>query len=135
MWRSLPCFAKIAGRRRWRIVAIVVPLLTVPVDGRGQNPPDIWCSPTECPSELPRPRQHLVNLGVNALLGGLATVVQQAVRWELHWEDVLAGAAGGGVGYAGKVLAAERFFGAGLLGRQVAAMGASMAMCIRDPFI
>ncbi len=65
-------------------------------------------------------------LAVNAAVGGVVAATVQAVRGERVVPAFLAGVAGGAVAHAGKRVAASRFDGAGLLGRQVGALGASM---------
>lgn len=64
-------------------------------------------------------------LGLNALLGGLTAGVTQEIRGGSFTDGFARGALGGAVMYGGKRIAVERFSGAGLLGRQVAAMGIS----------
>lgn len=65
-------------------------------------------------------------LGVNAVLGGVTAGVRSRVRGGSFWRGFAAGAAGGGLVYAGKWMSAEHYWGAGLAGRQVAAVGASV---------
>jgi hypothetical protein len=69
---------------------------------------------------------HLTVLGINAALGGLTAGIRQELRGGSFWRGFAAGAAGGGAIYAGKWVSAEPFWGAGLAGRQVAAVGASV---------
>lgn len=69
---------------------------------------------------------ELTAIGANALLGGLAASIIQIAQGEPFWPGFLCGAAGGGLMYGGKRLAAARFAGAGLLGRQISAIGASV---------
>lgn len=63
----------------------------------------------------------------NAVLGGLAAGIVRLLQGGDFSEAFVQGALGGAVGYGGKRLAAERFDGAGLLGRSVHAVGASIA--------
>ncbi|HUF49607.1 MAG TPA: hypothetical protein VMN60_02160 [Longimicrobiales bacterium] len=65
-------------------------------------------------------------LGVNALLGGVSAGVMQKFRGGSFSDAFLRGLAGGAVIYGGKRVSSERFGGAGLVGREVAAVGASM---------
>ncbi len=63
----------------------------------------------------------------NALLGGVATAIVAALRDDVPVGGAfLSGVLGGTVVYAGKRVAASRFDGAGLAGRQIAAVGGSM---------
>lgn len=74
----------------------------------------------------PRWQGETLTLGVNAVLGGLTSGVMRHARGGRFRDGFVAGAAGGALTYGGKRLAAEEFFGAGLLGRQAAAVGSSV---------
>jgi hypothetical protein len=63
---------------------------------------------------------------MNALLGGLAAGVQRVLHHGSFAEGFTRGALGGGVSYLGKRAAVARFSGAGFLGREVNAVGASI---------
>lgn len=63
---------------------------------------------------------------VNAIIGGLTAGIASEFRGGSFREAFTGGALGGGVAYVGKRVAAARFDGAGLLGRQVGAVGASI---------
>lgn len=65
-------------------------------------------------------------LGINAAIGGLTAGVLRHARGESFWRGFLGGALGGGVSYGGKRISGERFRGAGFLGRETAAVGASI---------
>lgn len=67
-----------------------------------------------------------VAFGVNVVLGGLVAGVLRGERDGDLWHAVVKGATGGAVSFAGKRLSVEPFFGAGLLGREVSAVGSSM---------
>jgi len=69
---------------------------------------------------------ELTGLGVNALLGGLTGGAMQMARGGSFQDGFARGSLGGGLIYGGKRIAVERFAGAGLLGREVAAVGASV---------
>jgi hypothetical protein len=71
-------------------------------------------------------RDEASTLGINALVGGVAAGIAASVRGGKFLDGFGRGAAGGGVAYAGKRIAAERWFGAGLVGRGVHGAGASM---------
>lgn len=75
------------------------------------------------PSDI---RVEVTGLAVNALLGGLTTGIPAAIRGESIGRAFAAGAAGGALIYGGKRVAVERFAGAGLLGREIAAVGGSV---------
>jgi len=65
-------------------------------------------------------------LSSNALLGGLTAGVAQSLRGGDFRDGFARGALGGATAYVGRRVAAEGFDGAGLLGRQVSSVGASM---------
>ena len=65
-------------------------------------------------------------LGGNALLGGVSAGIVHRLRGGSFGDAFLKGVAGGAVIYGGKRIAVERFGGAGLVGREVASVGASM---------
>ena len=71
-------------------------------------------------------------LGGNVALGGLTAALIQKWRGGSFWDGFLDGALGEAVVYAGKRLAVERFYGAGLAGRQVAAVETSMVRNASD---
>lgn len=77
--------------------------------------------------DAPRWTGELATLSANALLAGLTAGVVQRWRGGSFEEAFARGALGGAGIYAGKRIAAEDFAGAGLLGREVAAVGASVA--------
>lgn len=65
-------------------------------------------------------------VGSNALLGGLTAGVAQSLRGGDFRDGFARGALGGATAYVGRRVAAEGFDGAGLLGRQISSVGASM---------
>lgn len=71
-------------------------------------------------------------LGLNALASGLSAGVFQLVRGESFADAFARGALGGSTHYAGMRISAQRFDGAGLLGRQVSAAGVSMVRNAAD---
>lgn len=74
----------------------------------------------------PDPRtSHAELLAANSLLGGLTGGVSALLRGKPVVEGFAMGAAGGGLVYAGKRLAGERWEGSGLIGRQIASVGSS----------
>lgn len=74
----------------------------------------------------------VVYLGLNALVGGLTAGLWQELSDGSFGDAFAGGALGGGVSYAGKRVAAETFAGAGFLGREVAAVGASIVRNASD---
>lgn len=68
-----------------------------------------------------------VTLAANAALGGVTAGLLRRARGGSFREGFLSGAAGGAATYAGKRLVAERWGGAGMLGRQVGAVGSSVS--------
>jgi len=69
-----------------------------------------------------------VAFGINALLGGVAAGVARELTDGEFLRGFVDGLLGGGVHYVGKRIAAQRFDGAGLIGRQVGAVGSSMVL-------
>lgn len=65
-------------------------------------------------------------LGANALLGGLTGAVGQWLGGGSFADGFTVGVAGGVVAYAGRRVVVSEFDGAGLLGRQIGAVGGSM---------
>lgn len=63
---------------------------------------------------------------INVFLGGLTAGVSRGVRGKPLLRGFAAGAAGGALVYGGKRLTVERWPGAGLAGRQLAALGSSV---------
>jgi hypothetical protein len=68
----------------------------------------------------------LAGATLNAVLGGLTSGIFRRVAGEPFLPAFAKGAAGGTVTYAGRAIAGRQFDGAGLLGREVAAIGSSM---------
>ena len=80
----------------------------------------------ECREPAPRWTGELATASANAAIGGLTAGLVAAVRGRDFADAFTRGALGGLASYVGKRLAAERFSGAGLLGREIGAVGASM---------
>jgi len=70
--------------------------------------------------------EELALVGANALLGAVSAGVWQELRGGSFQDGFTRGALGGALGYAGKRIVTARFAGAGLLGRQVSAVGHSI---------
>lgn len=64
-------------------------------------------------------------LSANALIAGLTAGILQAVRNQSFQDGFARGAFGGALSYGGRRVAVEDFWGAGLLGRQISAVGGS----------
>ena len=79
-----------------------------------------------CTRRYPSWSGELASLGGNALLGGVTSGLMQELRGGSFRSGFMRGVMGGSVIYAGKRIAVERFETAGLMGRQVAAVGGSM---------
>ncbi len=70
--------------------------------------------------------KYAITIGSNVVLGGLTAGIGEHRRRGSFWRAFGRGALGGGVAFVGKQVSAARFTGAGLLGRQVTAVGGSM---------
>jgi hypothetical protein len=117
-----------------RTALLVLCALLVPAAALAQCPPPVLPPDVAPPCELNYPSWtgELAVLGGNALLGGLSAGVIHRLRGGDFSEAFVRGLAGGAVVYGGKRIAVERFGGAGLVGRQVAAVGASMTRNAAD---
>lgn len=85
-----------------------------------------------CDSHAPRLRGEALTVAANALVGGVSAGLQLRARGGSFRDGFVRGAAGGALTYAGKRVSAETFGGAGLLGRQVAAVGSSLSRNAAD---
>lgn len=75
---------------------------------------------------------QFTTLSANAVIGGLTAGLIQELRGGSFQDGFVRGALGGTAIYAGKRVAIERFSGAGLIGREVAAVGASIVRNASD---
>lgn len=75
---------------------------------------------------MPTWQAHALGVSINAAVGGLSAGIGRTLKGESFWAGFRDGLPGGAVQYGGKVLGSRRFPGAGLAGRQVAALGSSM---------
>lgn len=100
---------------RW-VPWVLAALLVAPTSLRGQD------RPPPAPSWV----GDAAAVGVNAFLGGLTAGVVQELRGGSFSDGFTRGALGGVVVYGGKRVAVQRFGGAGLLGRQIGALGSSV---------
>lgn len=106
------------------LAALVVP---PPTTAQTLCRPPQQCRPAPEPDTGPSDtRMEVTGLAMNALLGGLTTGIPAAIRGEPVARAFVAGAVGGALVYGGKRVAVERFAGAGLLGRELGAVGGSV---------
>lgn len=109
-----------------RITLLVLLSLALAAPAVGQG---TCSSMEECPGLVVRHagvQRELTTVGANALLGGATAALLRIVRGEPAWDAFWQGAVGGGIAYAGKRIAVEEVYGAGLVGREVASVGGSM---------
>jgi hypothetical protein len=71
-------------------------------------------------------RERAAHLAINGALGGFSAAMFALARGKNPWRAALVGFGGGVAMGAGKQIAGQRFDGAGLLGRQFAALGTSV---------
>ena len=93
---------------------------------QGQPPP---AEPIPVPQPALSPlsgRDRAAHLAVNGALGGFSAAMFALARGKNPWRAALMGFGGGVVMGAGKQVAGRRFDGAGLIGRQLAALGTSV---------
>lgn len=111
------------------IAALVVSVLTTPLAAQTCDGSAGVVRPAGCPSldESFRTSGELVTLGANALIGGLTAGVRQWRADASFLDAFWRGAIGGAGTYAGKRIVASDFTASGVLGRGVAAAGASVA--------
>ncbi len=81
--------------------------------------------PGGCRFEAPRWAGEFATMSANGMLGALTAGFAQHFRGGSFQDGFVRGAMGGVIVYAGKRISSERFSGAGLLGRGVAAAGSS----------
>jgi hypothetical protein len=74
----------------------------------------------------PRWAGQLTALTTNVVFGGLTAGVIQELRGGSFKDGFTRGALGGGITYVGKRVSAERFAGAGFMGREIAAVGSAV---------
>lgn len=110
---------------------IVLLLATSTTTAWSQSPPDLCRSGGGCAGGVgdewaQRWQAHVFVLGINAAVGALTAGVVQYATGGSFETGFLRGAAGGGLTYAGKLFSTRHTFGAKLIGRQTAAIGASV---------
>jgi hypothetical protein len=109
-------------RRRFLIIAAATPLLFAPSVATAQAVDTLVLVPLVYPSWVGTFEVASGNVLLGALTGGIA----QKLRGRSFKDGFTRGALGGLVTYAGKRVTAKRFAGAGLLGREMAAVGTSI---------
>jgi hypothetical protein len=108
-------------------IAAVMPLSQAMAQRLPPPPPQPPPKPVE--EEIRTPlssRERAAHLAVNGALGGFSAAMFALARGKNPWRAALLGFGGGVTMGAGKQLAGRRFDGAGLLGRQVSALGTSV---------
>ncbi len=103
-------------------VAILAPVTQAVAQGQPPKPPPM-------PEEIRHPLSagdRLAHLGVNGALGGFSAAMFALARGRNPWRAAVVGFGGGVAMGAGKQVAARRFDGSGLVGRQLAALGTSV---------
>lgn len=83
-------------------------------------------------SPTPRWVGQFTTLSANAAIGGLTAGIVQKLRGGSFKDGFTRGAFGGSVIYGGKWLVGQRFYGAGMLGRTMGGVGASMVRNASD---
>lgn len=111
-----------------RLALVLAALLLAPLHAAAQCPPQLMPPDLQqpCPYRYPSWTGELAALGGNMLLGGVSAGVLHRLRGGSFGDAFLRGLGGGAVIYGGKRIAVERFGGAGLVGREVTAVGGSM---------
>lgn len=111
-----------------RAAIVLAALLFAPLHALAQCPPQLVPPDLRppCPDRYPTWTGELAVLGGNMLLSGVSAGVLHRLKGGSFGDAFLRGLGGGAVIYGGKRVAVERFGGAGLVGREVAAVGASM---------
>jgi hypothetical protein len=100
-----------------------IPLCSLALDAQVCDP--AWTPCTAPRQDDARIQGHAVSAGLNALIAGLTAAGIAVAGKRPIGEAFLGGTAGGLIGYGGKVVAAERWTGAGLVGRQIGGLGGS----------
>jgi hypothetical protein len=106
--------------------AFVSVLVLLPAGAGAQCVAGVSAEGGACSGDTPRWVGEFTTLSANALLGGLTAGITRRLRGGSFQDAFLEGLLGGSALYAGKRIAAERFAGAGFLGRETAAVGISV---------
>lgn len=89
-------------------------------------PPRGGVAQSDLGDDRPDVYAHLGDLALNGLVGGVIAGVRRELRGGAFRSAFLDGILGGGLSYGGKWIASREFDGAGLLGRELAAVGHSV---------
>ena len=109
-------------------LAAIVPLAESAAQSLGQYP---TIPPPQPPVQVHvgtplTPRDRVAHLAINGALGGFSAAMYALVRGKDPWRAALMGFGGGVVMGGGKQVAGTAFYGSGLVGRQLAALGTSV---------
>jgi hypothetical protein len=109
-----------------RVAPVVALLLVVgaPPQVSAQDSDPEWTAPTWV--------GDATFLGVNTLFGALTAGVQQRLEGGSFRDGFATGAFGGAIAFTGRRISVGRYWGAGLLGRQVSAVGVSVVRNAAD---
>lgn len=114
-------------RCAWRAGALLAVLATLAATDAAAQTGCLylgWCAVT--PDRSMRAADHVRAGAINAALGGVTAGMFNAARGEPFLPAFVGGAAGGTVSYSGKLISGQHWSGAGLIGRELAALGSSM---------
>lgn len=120
------------GGARWAGIVTLLLLVATSRYASAQNCGGIVSLDSNCPAQPPRTSsishgaQYAITVGANAFLAGFTAGAGEYIRGGSFWRGLARGAAGGGLVFVGKQVSAARFTGAGVLGRQVTAVGGSV---------
>ena len=112
--------------KRWLVGAALLAAMPTRADAQQVCLYSTTCPGPILPERMSREASYAIDVGANVLIGGLTGGVAQRWNGGSFWRGFSRGAAGGGRVFAGKQVAAARFTGAGVAGRQVAAIGSSV---------
>lgn len=109
-----------------RPLAALLALCLLPASAAAQSYSSVELSRYDAPNALPGWRGEVALAGANALLSGAITGLVRELRGGSFRDGAVAGSSGGLVAYAGRRVSVLEFTSAGLLGRELGALGASM---------
>lgn len=112
--------------KRWLVGAALLAAIPTRADAQGFCLYSTTCPGPIRPERMSREASYAIDIGANVLIGGLTGGVAQRWNGGSFWRGFTRGAAGGGLVFAGKQVTAARFTGAGVAGRQLAAIGSSV---------
>lgn len=121
-------------RARLPLALAAAAVLLLPAAAAGQCLPNAVPQDPDnpCRIDFPRWTGHVAAAGVNAAVHGLTAGIWAVVQGRDFSDAFALGAAGGALTYAGKAMVGQRWDGAGLLGRQLAATGVSLSRNAAD---